>query len=61
MNTRATTAARLAKDQAGQMTVEWTMLLFAIGIPMMWVISVLLDVLREHYRMVTFLECLPFP
>ncbi len=49
------------RDQAGQTTVEWTLLLAAFGIPMIYAFKVLLDVLSEHYRAITFLETLPFP
>ncbi len=52
---------RFHRDQGGQQTVEWTLLLVAFGIPMIAVLAILLDVLVTHYAMVSFLETLPFP
>jgi len=48
-------------DQSGQTTLEWALLLGAIAIPSMYVIGLLLGVLSEQYRMVSFMETLPFP
>jgi Flp pilus assembly pilin Flp len=48
-------------DQAGQTTIEWALLLGALGIPLIYVMILLLGALGEHYRMVTFLETLPLP
>lgn len=48
-------------DQAGQTTVEWTLLLGAFGIPVIYAFNLLLKVLAEHYKAITFLETLPFP
>ena len=47
-------------DQTGQTTVEWTLLLVAFGLPMFYVFGVLLSILVEHYRMITFMVTLPF-
>ena len=47
--------------QCGQVTVEYTLLLAAFGIPMLYVFRMLLSVLAEYYGMVTFLETLPMP
>ena len=52
---------RLSRDSKGQTTVEWTLLLAGFGLPMIFVITILLAVLAEHYKMVTFLETLPVP
>jgi len=51
----------LHRDQRGQASVEWVMLMVAFGLPMVWVFARLLEVLAEYYRMITFLETLPFP
>jgi len=51
----------LGPDQDGQTTIEWALLLVAFVLPMIYVFRVLLSVLGEHYKMVTFLETLPFP
>lgn len=53
--------ARLFADEAGQTTLEWALVLAAVGVPMIYVFGLLLGVLAENYRMVTFLELLPFP
>ena len=55
------TIRRLAHDEAGQTTVEWTLIMAFIGLPLFYVFMRLLDVLVEHYRMMTFFETLPFP
>ncbi|MGC9453612.1 MAG: Flp family type IVb pilin [Phycisphaerae bacterium] len=51
----------LHRDQTGQTTIEWALLLGAFGIPMIYVMVLLLGALCEHYRMVTFIEKLPLP
>ena len=48
-------------DQAGQSTIEWTLILAVFALPMIWVIRVLLNTIAEYYRMVSFLETLPYP
>ena len=48
-------------DQRGQTTIEWALLLLGFVIPMIYVFRTLLAVLGEHYKMVTFLQTLPFP
>ena len=52
---------RLGGDRRGQTTVEWALIMAAFGIPMVYAFSLLLSLLAEHYRMLTFLETLPFP
>ncbi len=47
--------------QSGQVSVEYTLLLGAFGIPMIVLSRLLLSVLAGQYQMVTFLEALPFP
>lgn len=51
----------LGTDQRGQTTIEWALLLVGFVLPMIYVFRVLLAVLAEQYKMVTFLETLPFP
>ena len=51
----------LAGDESGQTTIEWALVLLAFVLPMIALLNMLLSVLVEHYRMVTFLETLPFP
>ncbi|MDP7636803.1 MAG: hypothetical protein QF577_04555 [Phycisphaerae bacterium] len=48
-------------DQGGQATIEWALLLVGIGLPLIYVFVLLLDTLAELYRMVSFIETLPFP
>lgn len=47
-------------DQGGA-TLEWTLLLAGIGIPAYFIISLCLNLLVDHYRMMTTLNALPFP
>jgi hypothetical protein len=51
----------LRRDNAGQMTLEWALVLAAFALPMFFVIRVCMNVLVAHFQMVTFLETLPFP
>ncbi len=51
----------IVSDDAGQATVEWALVLAAVALPMYFIIIVCLDLLAAHYRMVTFMETLPFP
>ena len=51
----------LADDESGQTTIEWALVLLVFVLPMIVLLNMLLSVLVEHYRMVTFLETLPFP
>ena len=48
-------------DAVGATTVEWALLLALVGVPSFWLFSVILNAVAELYRMVTFLETLPFP
>jgi Flp pilus assembly pilin Flp len=52
---------RLAGDEAGQTTIEYALIIAAVGVPAIAVFGMLVAVLAENYRMVTFLELLPFP
>lgn len=54
-------AGRLGADQRGQMTVEWGLLLAVVFWLVVPTIMYLLAALGELYRMVTFMETLPFP
>ncbi|HOF19291.1 MAG TPA: hypothetical protein PK082_10310 [Phycisphaerae bacterium] len=48
-------------DLRGAATVEWILLMVGFGLPMVYMLRMLLEILSEHYRMVTFLEALPLP
>ncbi len=52
---------RLHGDRAGQVTVEWALVLLAVALPMYYISALGLRILVGHYQMVTFLENLPFP
>ncbi len=52
---------KIFSDDAGQATVEWVLVLAAVALPMYFIIVVCLNLLVAHYRMVTFMETLPFP
>ena len=51
----------LWRDQAGQVTIEWTLVMAAVALPMYFVIRVCIELMVAHFRMVTFMETLPFP
>ena len=51
----------LLADEAGQTTVEWALIMAGIGLPLAWLFYLCVIGLAEHYRMVTFMETLPFP
>ncbi len=61
MTAPARTWRRLHGDRRGQATVEWTLLLVCFALPMIYLLGLLLSTLTEYYRMVTFLQTLPFP
>ena len=52
---------RFWRDERGQSTAEWMMVLVAFGVPMMGLCTLLLATLTEHYRRISFFEILPFP
>jgi Flp pilus assembly pilin Flp len=52
---------RWHRDERGQMTVEWTLLIAAFGLPMIYVFRVMLATLAGHYGMMTCTLTLPFP
>jgi len=52
---------KLLADQAGQTTVEWALILLFFALPMYWVFKQLGEILAAHYKMLTFIETLPFP
>lgn len=55
------TLASFHRDDRGQATLEWVLLMVGFGLPMVYVFATLLEVLAEHFRMITFLETMPFP
>lgn len=52
---------RFWADDRGQTTIEYALLIAFIGLPAITAFGWLLAILAENYRMVTFLELLPFP
>jgi len=65
MSMRRAGAARrlrgLTEDAAGQMTVEWALVLVAIALPMFVVIRTCLRLLVAHFQMMSGMITLPFP
>ena len=61
MNSRMRIIRRLRGGESGQTTVEWALLLACFALPMIYVLGLLLSALTSYYRMVTFLETLPYP
>lgn len=57
----ACTRTTLWRDEAGATTLEWALLLAAIALPSYWIIKVALQLLTDHYRMMTTINGLPFP
>jgi Flp pilus assembly pilin Flp len=51
----------LHRDDSGQTTIEYALVIAAVGIPAITVFGWLVTILAENYRMLTFLELLPFP
>lgn len=52
---------RMLEDQRGQTTIEWALLLGVFGLPMIYLVVVLLSALCAQYRMITLIETLPLP
>lgn len=52
---------RLHGDQAGQVTLEWALILVVVVLPSFYLMRIFLGLLVDHWQMVTFLETLPFP
>ncbi len=55
------TLRKILRDQRGQVTIEYTLVLVAFGLPMATTFVWLGRLLTEYYRMITFIETLPFP
>lgn len=55
------TCRQFAADEAGQIAVEYTLLIAAFGIPYIVLARFLLGWLVEHYRMVSCMLSLPLP
>jgi hypothetical protein len=53
---------QLHADQAGAVTLEWVLLLVAFGLPLAAIVfPLLVKLMAENYKIVVFLETLPFP
>ncbi len=52
---------RLIKEDSGATTLEWALLLAAIGLPSYFILQACLGILVDHYRMTTTLLALPLP
>lgn len=51
----------LGRDATGQTAVEYSLIIAVFGIPMIVLGFKLLSVLAAYYKMVVFLETLPYP
>jgi hypothetical protein len=61
MSTITLLAARLGRDQSGQVTLEWTLIMVAVVLPCYYLMRIFLNLLIAQYQMVSFLQTLPFP
>ena len=50
----------LADDQ-GATTLEWALLLAGVGLPSMYIFTLLLQLLVAHYQLTTTINSLPLP
>lgn len=48
-------------DRLGQVTLEWALILAAVALPMLAVFRLCMRMLVAKYRMMTFLNSMPFP
>jgi len=53
--------ALFLRDQAGQVTIEWSLLIAAFGIPMILLFWLMLSTLVGHYRMIVCILSMPLP
>ncbi len=53
--------ASLHRDEAGATTLEWALLLAAIGLPSYYIFQLALATLVGHYQLITTVNALPFP
>ena len=54
------TGGWLADDQ-GTTTLEWALLLAGVGLPSMYIFTLLLQLLVAHYQLTTTINSLPLP
>ncbi len=52
---------RLHRDETGQTSIEYALLLAFIVLPLFFLFRLLLQILAAHYALITFFETLPFP
>jgi len=52
---------RLTQEEAGQMTIEWAMVMTVVALPFLAIFRLCLKVMVAHFQMVTFMQSLPFP
>jgi Flp pilus assembly pilin Flp len=48
-------------DERGATTLEWALLLAGVGLPSMYLFTLLLQLLVAHYQLTTTLNSLPLP
>ncbi|NQU75959.1 MAG: hypothetical protein HQ546_06590 [Planctomycetes bacterium] len=54
-------ARRLCAEERGQTTIEWALIVAVVALPMLVVFRICLNLLVAKYRMITFLNSMPFP
>ncbi len=52
---------RLAGEDAGQMTIEWALVMVVVALPFLVLFRLLVKIIVAHFQMVTFMQSLPFP
>ena len=52
---------RLHVDRRGAVTLEWVLILAVVALPMLAILRLCLDILVAKYRMMTFMNSMPFP
>lgn len=52
---------RLHGDRRGAVTLEWVLILAVVALPMLGMFRLCLSVLVAKYRMMTFVNSMPFP
>jgi len=52
---------RLHRDRSGATSLEWVLLLGVIALPSYFILKMCLLFLLANYRMMTFINAMPFP
>ncbi|KKN82326.1 hypothetical protein LCGC14_0309860, partial [marine sediment metagenome] len=52
---------RLYRQNEAQLTLEWTMVLAFVALPMYFIFKGCFRLLVAHFQMVSFMQTIPFP